>query len=355
MDKPVRAEFEQRLYQGQVDLQGVRRCDQIATTFPPRIITWSITSACNFKCRYCFAYYPPHGPAEELHACNRYNVNHIVKCFDHFVANGLLEITGGEPFLARQFIPLCQALTERYHISIRSNFSTDNLRAFADAVDPAYVKMIHASLHIEEREKIRNGMTRFIDNVNYFQDKGFRIRVEFLLHPTLFNRVGLDIEHLRGHGVKNIGLKVFRGYYQARAYPKSYSPQQKEYITHYGNNVDEVTILRGGTNFLGMRCLAGTRNFVMDAAGNITRCRTSEMLYGNLFQGTFRFDHYAKPCPYLNCTCPYQGLRGTFGEKVETSMLLNQFFVEIPSFIKSKMKTRKVIRYLRKRYAPTPG
>ena len=62
---------------------------------------------CNFRCRYCFvpaaalgAKIQPFGTAEQW--------------AQGFAATGrrwLLHITGGEPFVYPQFVPLCRALT----------------------------------------------------------------------------------------------------------------------------------------------------------------------------------------------------------------------------------------------------
>ena len=243
-------------------------------------------------------------------------------------------------------------LTHKHYISIDTNFTANNLKAFADNIDPSKVYRIDAAFHVEERMKRQqvDGIYGFIENVNYFQNKGFNIRVEYVLYPSLFKRVIEDIELLYNSGIRRVNIKPFVGYYRKQYYPKSYTTEEKTLMQKHMKDNTEVDIINNRNRFFGYNCHSGVNSFVMDIQGNLRRCMTSHRIYGNLFKGKYQFDEKARPCSHIRCICPYEGIKGVRGDKGTIGSISSQVMEEIPPFVKNKAKIAKVVRYLEKRF-----
>ena len=218
-------------------------------------------------------------------------------------------MSGGEPFLYPGFVKLCSDLTRRHYISINTNLSTSNVYDFVNLIFPKKVIIINAAFHVVEREKRNEGKSDFIDKVRCLRNRGFDVRVEYVVYPPLFSRLAKDVEYLESQGIEVISLKIFRGLYFGREYPQSYTEPERTLINRYTCDVDEEVILENEVSFWGRPCSAGQKFFSMDVEGNITRCTTSLKGHGNLFEGEYYFDKTPKPCPFLKCGCPYEGIK----------------------------------------------
>ena len=118
-----------------------------------------------------------------------------------------------------------------------------------------------------------------------------------------------DIGYFESKGIEHIEVKIFRGRYEGRSYPKHYTRRERKRIKAWNLSRYEEAILSEKPNFQGNICIAGHRAFNMDIAGNLSRCCTISESYGNLFEQQYRLDGPATPCPVKRCSCPYQGLK----------------------------------------------
>jgi organic radical activating enzyme len=270
------------------------------------VINWFMTRACNFRCEYCFN---GNGSSkEDYFDRNKYSPQHIAQSFDRIGRKLRIFMTGGEPFLFPNFIEICGLLTRNYRIGMNTNLSTANVREFASSIDPAKVLAIQASLHIIEREKIPDGLALFIERVKILQEKDFPVRVEYITYPPVIPRMKKDLDFLTDQGIRATNVKIFRGKFQGKSYPDSYSAEERKIITALSINTRESVILSLNTAFFGSRCSAGQRFLVLGEDGSLFRCTSSKKSRGNLFAGDATFSKTPKLCSYETCVCPYEGI-----------------------------------------------
>lgn len=311
------------------------------------MMSWVMNQRCNFTCEYCF--YAKEYLAVENPKVGNYSPEHIAGQFNNTGDEWYIYLNGGEPFLYPKFIDLCEKLTKRHYISINSNISTSNCLEFADRIDPEKVYSIEASLHIQERDQ-RNGLQKYLKYFLNFQEKGFPIQVVYVTYPDLLDRIEDDIKMLKDAGIKIVNLKVFRGYYKLKYYPQAYSKEQRTLIEKHALDKNEFNILDESLSFFGKKCTAGHDFFLMDPEGDVRRCSSSAKSYGNFFDDTFRIDMSARACPFLQCSCPYEGMNRTSDKKDNMFNVTKEILREGTPFVYKKARPIKIYRYLKKRY-----
>lgn len=286
-------------------------------------ITWIINQQCNFHCEYCTQW---HNNAEVLKPID---INRLYQGISSLKGDWQFHITGGEPFLEKNFINICQEITQKHFLSLATNLSTKNVFDFADNINPAKCVFILAAVHIAEREKKVNGLQEYIDKIIYLQKKGFDIIAYYVLYPALFDRVAADVEYLKKHGVKKVWIKVFTGWFDGKFYPSAYDIEQKQFIDNLEADHLEYEILNKAHAYHGKLCLTGQRWFLMDRKGNLRRCHSALRNYGNFFEKSICTDNQPRPCPKNTCfACPYEGIENILDEKAGILSIWKEDLIE---------------------------
>jgi len=277
-------------------------------------VMWRINESCNYRCEYCFR----DGIDEDKLALKERSIDvspeQIAASFERTGKIWKIHITGGEPFLKPDFVEIAARLSKKQLLSINTNLSTNNISDFWESVDPKGVHCIYASIHLAEREK-RNGIEKFLNNILELQNRGFRVKIIFVAHPPQMNRIFTVRDYFFSRGVKLFSVKIFRGLYKGKSFPKSYEIKQIELLQDTMTSKYEKKILLGRMSFIGKTCLSGYSSFNMDARGNLTRCASINRSHGNLFSGTECFDKLPNICYSRFCACPYQGMK--FVQEIE--------------------------------------
>ena len=271
---------------------------------PANNLMWNMTRKCNFRCSYC---YFPHdaSPVTETLPVER-----ILELLD---ANPPPEVgqtldgspcakawvvglTGGEPLLYPGFIDICLALTRKHCIGLDSNLSVSSkVREFAERIDPARVAYIYASLHIEERERVK-GVDAFIANVVLLQERGFKVIVNSVLHPTLVDRFPADREYFARRGVEIIP-RPFKGEYDGRRYPEAYGPEVRAIFAAHPQAGEKMVY-----NFKGVPCYGGMTFTRLEPDGTVLRCSGDKTRMGNVLESV-RLNTEPLPCNVTRCPC----------------------------------------------------
>ena len=265
-------------------------------------VSWQISEICNFHCDYCGVW------KGDQHALKPIDMVKLSESLDYLKGDWHFNISGGEPFLEKNFVDICKEITKKHHMSLITNLSTKNVFDFADAINPDKCLNINASIHIIEREKSDLKLISFIEKMLYLQNKGFNITAVYVAHPVLFDRIKTDIAYLKSSGIKNVNILIFRGWHNGKEYPSAFNAAQKDFLYSMTPSYYESEILEKSPNHHGKLCLTGQRSFVMDRNGNLKRCLSCHKSYGNLFEKSVKIDVKIKPCPKINCVCPFEGI-----------------------------------------------
>lgn len=270
---------------------------------PTNNLMWNMTRKCNFRCSYC---YFPHdaSPVTEILPVDRIlrllaqNPCHVdeQKGEDNTGSGWLVGLTGGEPLLYPGFVDICRRLTHEHRIGLDSNLSIPSrVREFAEQIDPARVDYIYASLHIEERERIK-GVDAFIANVVLLQERGFRVIVNSVLHPSLVDRFLTDQERFARSGVTLVP-RPFKGEYCGQRYPEAYGPEVRAIFADHPQAGTKMVY-----NFKGVPCYGGMRFTRLEPDGTVLRCSGDKTRLGNVLEDV-RLNRAPQPCTVSKCPC----------------------------------------------------
>ncbi len=278
---------------------------------------WNLMTTCNFRCSYC--YWDKEALARKIVplASNE----HIASFFDATGLAWLLHITGGEPFAYPGFVELCSMLTRRHLISINTNGDSDRIQDFARCIDPARVDYVHFSVHVRERDH-RNGVDRFVRNIEALRSARFETFCSCVMHPDLFPMFPETWESYAARGIVIIP-KALQGSQFGRKLPEGYTADERAVFVEYARRaeehyrdqfaarrepptvnplLDEDLLLGGQPNFRGQICAAGDRFVRIWEDGNIYRCGKQDML-GSFVTG--QFDRRLGPSACTEQECPY--------------------------------------------------
>lgn len=312
------------------------------------MVTWRITRKCNFKCAYCDVHLREFDKEEAVSP-------KAVKAAFHNVGNDwIVHFTGGEPFCYPSFVEICKLVSENNKIAINTNLSHCEVERFSEEILPKSIVFVNAAAHVVERERI-NGFQRFFDNIHFLQNRGFKVDVSYVAHPSLLKRIEKDVQFLKYNGVNSVVLKVFRGLYNRKIYPQAYTDIEKNLIQELvPSTFQEQEIILKKTNFFLKPCNAGKRFFLMEPNGDTYRCSGVRQKRGNLIKGTLKLDDEPDICPSLICVCPYEGIRNSnvnFKRKFSLSSsykvsgdIVAKFFL-LAGKISRKITDRVSVRY----------
>jgi MoaA/NifB/PqqE/SkfB family radical SAM enzyme len=224
------------------------------------------------------------------------DVQRLCKVLGEYSKNWTVHLSGGEPFLYPGFIQICRELTKEFRIKVNTNLSLNaQVREFSSAINPDKVELIHATLHIEERERLGN-LEDFIENVLLLKNRGFKIVVKFVLHPTLIERFQRDCQYFDSRGIR-LFPKPFQGVYCGKLYPKAYPDRVKDFFSNNASGSAFYPFC-----FKGINCSAGKSFMHIDSDGLITRCLDDSIILGDIYDG-FKLRDTATPCKSYRCSC----------------------------------------------------
>lgn len=247
-------------------------------------IMLELLKECKFHCSYCFF----NTYKERIYSwkkrllgdtnllqVNIHKINENIKKLDK---KCLITLTGGEPFLFPNFIELCHLLTKHSDISIETNLSHKKVYEFADKIYPGRIS-ITTTAHISELEKY-NLVEDFIAKVKYLKEKGFRVKVYYVMYPPFFKRFKHDYEFFKSYDILIIP-KVFEGKYHFRRYPQAYSQAQKDMIIRFTNDTNKLMLESIDHNLKGKECLAGKSFIQIKNDGRAYKCYGDIVCYGD--------------------------------------------------------------------------
>ena len=257
---------------------------------PINSLIWNMTRKCNFRCAYCYF------PHDNTPVTETLPVERITAFLDGTGREWTVGLTGGEPFIYPGFVDICLALTENHRIGVDTNLSVSSkVRDFAERVDPARVQDLYVALHIEERERVK-GVPAFIENARLLMERGFKVIVNYVVHPTLEERFPRDVAFFADHGIA-ITPRPFRGEFEGRRYPEAYGDRARAIFADHPEQGRKIAF-----NFHGVPCSAGRTLLRMEPDGTVLRCPGEKTVLGNVMDEV-RLMSGTEPCHRRRCPC----------------------------------------------------
>ncbi|WP_319470836.1 radical SAM protein [uncultured Pseudodesulfovibrio sp.] len=257
---------------------------------PVNNIIWNMTRKCNFRCEYCYF------PHDNTPVTETLPVSRITDFLDATGEQWVVGLTGGEPFIYPGMVDICAELTKNHFIGVDTNLSVSSkVRDFAERIDPARVQDLYVALHIEERERIK-GTDAFIKNARLLLDKGFKVIVNYVIHPTLEARFHTDKEFFADHGI-TLTPRPFKGEFEGRRYPEAYGDRARAIFADHPEQGKKIAF-----NFQGVPCSAGKTLLRMEPDGTVMRCPGDKTKLGNVMDNVRLLDG-TEPCNVKRCPC----------------------------------------------------
>jgi MoaA/NifB/PqqE/SkfB family radical SAM enzyme len=221
-----------------------------------------------------------------------------------------LYLSGGEPFIYPKYIELLKELTKKHIIVVYTNLSV-SVDQLIKEINPEKVDFIYASLHLGERRKMDLSVEEFIEKVKKLEKAGFKTYSDYVLYPPLIKDYKDTLAKFEKEGLFIEG-KVFRGMYEGKIYPNSFTEEErKDFLKYVPHEVDKGYSFEV-PSFKGEMCSAGHNFFRIMPNGTLTRCPDYEFgALGNVFKGTFKPFSKIVPCGVNACNCNVAPKEGT--------------------------------------------
>lgn len=234
------------------------RKDQMYVSYPARYrksAHWSVTGACNLKCRHCFMSAPQakHGvPSHE----------EIIGIVDQLAECGIFQvgITGGEPLTREDLLEIIDALNER-EIGIDVIFTNGWLvdEHFLDELDR---RRVHPGFQLsfdgvgchDWLRGVPGAEERTIQALKLLKQRNYRVSVSMCVHKKNYHSIRESVNLMASLGVKSMkcGIMMDLGEWMnpELADAKLTTAEEiavfEEYIPQYFEDDAPVAIMMGG-------------------------------------------------------------------------------------------------------------
>jgi hypothetical protein len=291
---------------------------QPAPPWPHRpLVEWQVVGQCNYDCSYCIQAkkHRVGVPSDdELRRALALLKTLPVDVDDAGRARRWeVKTTGGEPFSFRGFLDVVVPglIDETPHLlSTLTNLSPGPsvLRRFA-ARTRGRLAVVSASLHLEHTTV--DAFLLRLQALRDAVDDDVRIVVNSVLVPDR-----LEEARRAQQAVVAAGFTFFPQLMKVKGGVFAYSVEQMRVVDEIVGGLAAATAARSANvapSYLGQRCFAGARYFVLTKEGEAWACRTArrfrEGFLGDLAQGV-RLRGGAIRCPYPICPCTTVANRG---------------------------------------------
>ncbi len=221
---------------------------------------WFMTWKCNMKCTYCWEV--------QRIASGDLIPEKLTSYLDWLepwkkLNPEILDISGGEPFLQKDFVPFINGLNNSTKISITTNLTHD-LTDFVQNVNPDKINSITCSLHPSQKLL---PFDLYVGRILLLKNRGFDLTVNFVTWPE---QLWL-IPKYKKYFENEIGVRFHVDPYAATpTHPFKWSNSELDFIkkyvgsdrSHWFKNEDENDVL----------CSGGVEHISVQPNGDIYRC-----------------------------------------------------------------------------------
>lgn len=273
---------------------------------PSSTVEWQVCGLCNYNCTYCIqsARYRVGAPSPE-------EQDRMLDLLARLPEVWEIKMTGGEPFAFPDFMGrIVPGLIEGtpHRVSLLTNLSAPVpvLERFA-TLTLGRLGIVSASLHLEHT------------TVPRFLSKAIHLRQ--IMDPTarlVVNAVAVPgrlaaLQRARDQ-VQAAGLRFFPQIMKIKAGLASYGEGEKPLFEDIFGQAPTTRQANMAPSFLGRRCHAGSRYFVLTQTGEAWSCRAArrigEGFLGTAHEGGVSLREGPRPCTYPMCPCTTPANRG---------------------------------------------
>lgn len=279
-----------------------------------KIAMWLLNLECNFKCPYCFFNDSQRSlkvkagdwvrnriPALDPYKTRFITPKEIGDFFDKTQERWHVVISGGEPFVYPRFIEIVERLAQKHLITIGTNLGLP-IDEFIKKISPQNIRSLYVSLHLAERERQGLSVDDLLEKVKRLHEAGFRVEINYVLYPPDLKRFPAIYEKFKQAGFI-LEAKVFRGIYNGKKYPESFTAEERKiFYTYIPDEIDRAASF-GNLSFKGLPCSAGKNLVRIFPNGVITRCPHDREKLGHLFTGQLKLHARIKKCAVKYCKC----------------------------------------------------
>lgn len=294
-------------------------------------VHWDVSTQCQFNCSYCYAISDYGEDWGKIDTWSRQKL--VIRNISKSTLPVFLGLLGGEPTIHPQYtelIEMChQAISK--HKDGRLYVTTNGVQEKEFFESHKYYDNVYFlwSAHMEYEHKYEEGFTRLLENITIMKDKGFRNKVNVMLHPNpkLWKKIHKlvdDLEAIGGIEIHPHFLYDEGNVHALHHYPEEFYEEFKrfkdypEYLVFESDNKTEIyndyNIFHNNfTSFKGWNCW--NNNYEINWLGEVNRFCFEEK--ADLIKD-FRFFENIKEvkpavCPHDTCNC--DGLLKIYKEK----------------------------------------
>ncbi|MFH1202404.1 MAG: radical SAM protein [Candidatus Omnitrophota bacterium] len=199
-------------------------------TAPYRVFfNWEITYKCNYSCSYC-SLGGDSGTKEPLVTIYPGVDRWIEAWFSIYERYGSSEIhfAGGEPFVYPEFMDLIERLSEIHTMEFSTNLFWDP-DDFIKRINPGRAR-VGVSFHPEF-----TGFDEFFSKALRLKKAGFEVWANYVAYPPSMEGMDRYKHEFEASGIL-MSILPFRGKHDGKAYPESYTQEERDYLRRLGTS-----------------------------------------------------------------------------------------------------------------------
>ena len=249
-------------------------------------------TACNYSCPYCYVPTSVNKGGGMSHAIDEWETAFVRSFGPRQYLTFYLSF--GEPTLAPSFMQVLEMIGshQQWDVMITSNLSTHLDRLKLLRLTQEGRLNINASFHPTETTR-----EKFIEKLILLRGMGVECPVIYVAYPPLLSRLEDDISFFSGQGFV-VHVRRFRGRHQGKAYPESYTDEEKKLVARFMDSAS-IRYMLSNTSSLGRRSFLGIHHALVAENGDIELCDEypGERNLGNVFRGDIRLSTIPQPFP----------------------------------------------------------
>ncbi len=276
------------------------------------LLQWHVTDRCNLRCAHC--YQESHGgtdlPLDRLREIARQFVDWLRRCGfrpDPTRPPGHINLTGGEPFVRADFLPLLEELARlrewfRFAILTNGSFLTLDVIARLRELRPEFIQLsLEGKPDTHDRLRGPGDHERTLRVLGRLRAAGLRSMVAFTAHQANYREFGGVAEAARRAGANRVWADRLIPLGQAVAHDAGLAcldpAQTREFLLVMDQTRRNASrglrrptevpchralqfLVAGGTPY---RCHAGESLLAVAANGDVYPCRRLPIPVGNVF------------------------------------------------------------------------